>query len=149
MLYHVIKFFHIITVILAVGVISIQYFIIKENFRSENTAMRRASESIALMIGKWIGQPNLLLALITGAILLMHNMSLFRSGFSLHIKITLVILLFGLSHMTSRRLKNIAKAAEIQDEVLINTIKKPLVKLYSFMIVIIIAVIALIVIRPV
>ncbi len=148
MTYNVIKYFHILTVILSVGAFSIQYFILKENLRSENSSMRRASESISLIIGKWIGQPNLLLAVITGVILLMHNISLLKSGIALHIKITLVVLLFGLSHMAARRLKNIAKAAEIQDEVMVNSIKKQLIKIYSTGIVLILAIIALIVIRP-
>ena len=148
MTYRVIKFFHILTVFLAVGVFTIQYFIVKENMRSENTAMRRASESIALSVSKWIGQPNLILALITGVILLMNNMTLLTTGIALHIKITLVIFLFGLSHMASRRLKNIAIAAEAQDEVLINSIKKQLIKLYNVGILFIVLIIALIVIRP-
>ncbi|KAA3616077.1 MAG: hypothetical protein DWQ05_10025 [Calditrichaeota bacterium] len=143
-----IKFAHLLSVILAVGVFSVQYFIIQKNFRTEDTTIRRASESIALAIGKIIGQPMLLLAFITGILLLIYNPVLLKGGMALHIKILFVVFLLGLSHMSAKRLKTIAAASAGMDEVSVNNNKKKLIALYRISGLFILIIIFLIVLKP-
>ncbi len=84
-----IKALHIITVICAVGAFIVQYLIVKKNLRSEDLSLRRASESIALESSRLLGQPGLILALITGIILVLLDPALLEFQIALHVKILL------------------------------------------------------------
>ncbi|KAA3663488.1 MAG: DUF2269 family protein [Calditrichaeota bacterium] len=148
MLFNVVKLIHLLSVIFAVGTFIVQFFVLVNNFRSEETPMRRASENIAVDVGKYLGLPGLLLALLSGLALLFLNPSYFYSGFSLHAKILLVVFVFGSSHVAHKRLKNIKAAAKIQDEVAVNANKKQAKNLFVITGSFFILIVYLIVIKP-
>ena len=148
MLFSVVKFIHIFSVICAVGTFFVQYYILIKSFRSEDMEMRRASENIALDAGRILMLPGLLLALITGLILIYINPVYLKTGFALHVKILFVLFVFGSSHMANKRLKNIKAAATAQDEVGVNTNKKKAANLFLITAILFVAIILLIVLKP-
>ncbi len=96
------KYIHLLTVIAAVGSMFVHYLV---HLKRKNGDA--AADDMALYIATKIEFRALLLAFLTGLVIVFHKTAWFHGGF-LHAKITLVLLLFGPAHMIAAREKKIA-----------------------------------------
>ena len=148
MLFLSLKLLHIFFICLAVGAFLVQYVIVARYMRSEDTALRRASESIALTSAQILEQPGLIIALLSGLALSFVNTGYWSAGGFLHAKTLFVVILLGLSHMAKARLKKIKTAAEQVDEVGVNTHKKKVLLFYKIQLIVVLIIMVLILFKP-
>lgn len=147
MAFLILKFLHILTVAVGVGALIAEYVILLAHRRSEETAQRRASEGMAYAIVKKVASPAMLLAFVFGLGMAFTNMTYFKLG-HMHVKMLLAVFLVGLPHMEGANLRKMMSAAEVKDEVLLNTLKKRHTTYMSIGGILILAIFYLIVFKP-
>ena len=123
MVFLVLKFLHILMVVMGVGALIAEYVLLTVHKRSEENEQRRASEKMAYVLVKKVASPALLLAFLFGLGMALTNMTYFKLP-HMHVKMLLALFLVGLPHMEGANLRKMLVAAEAKDEVLINTLKK-------------------------
>ena len=99
---NLLKVLHLFFIIMGVGG-ALGQFLLVRRFRQAHPSDAEASEKMAVVLARFLEVYGLLFALITG-VLLAFKMDAFRNGY-LHVKILLVLIVVGLSHMELSNLK--------------------------------------------
>lgn len=99
---NLLKSLHLLCIIAGAGGALGQYLLVRR-FRQAHTTDAEASEKMALILTRFLEVYGLLLAFVTGLILAFLT-NAFAAGY-LHVKIALVLVVIGLSHMELKNLK--------------------------------------------
>lgn len=142
---NLLKILHLLFIFMGVGGALSQFFLVRR-FRQAHPSDAEASEKMAVVLARILEVYGLLFALITG-VLLAIKMDAFRNGY-LHVKILLVLIVVGLSHMELVNLKRMValradgKAAEATQ------LKQKHLMLTSLSLVLVVAITFLVVFKP-